>query len=400
MNYKKVWIIRFLIVDPALICVYLLSYSTKFTLYAKNFLRILLILGQIGIIVMITIADVTEEAYWAYYAGLILIILWSGFIFRFNLSETILFFITTVLFYNIVTVFFQKIALQNIHSKEFAWFLGNNFFLISASILAIVGAYYLDRYKNELLKENKKYLKAKEKAQESDRLKSAFLANLSHELRTPLNGILGFSKLLTRPNLSEEKKEKFLNTILNSGQQFLRIFDDIVEVAHIETDQLVIERQNLSVNNLLIDIYDQLKFSAANKNIDLKITKTLSLNNDIIYSDSFKLNKILFNLVENAIKFTEDGYVNFGSQLIDEQIQFFIEDSGIGIPPEFINKIFDPFSQVETGFTREFDGVGLGLTISKHFVELLNGKIWFQSERNVGTTFYFTLPLSNQIKSV
>ncbi len=395
INYKKVWIIRFLIVDPALVFVYLLSYSPSFILYAKNFLRILLIIGQVGIIIMITIADASEEAYWAYYAGLILIILWSGFIFRFKLFETILFFITTVLLYNIVAVFIQKIALQNIHSREFAWFLGNNFFLISASILAIVGAYYLERYKDELSKENEKYIKAKEKAQESDRLKSSFLANLSHELRTPLNGILGFSKLLAKPNLTEEKKEIYLNTITKSGQQFLRIFDDIMEVSHIETDQLSIVKQPLSINSLLSDIYEQLKISAESKNIDLKITKTVSLDNDVIYSDSFKLKKVLFNLVENAIKFTQKGYVNMGCQLIDEQIQFFVEDSGIGISPQFANKIFDPFSQVETGFTREFDGVGLGLTIAKQFIELLKGKIWFDSEINVGTTFYFTLPVNN-----
>jgi signal transduction histidine kinase len=393
VNYKKVWIIRFLIIDPALIFVYLLSYNHKFINRARNLLRILLILGQIGIISMVYIADVNEEAYWAYYAGLILVILWSGFIFRFKLFETILFFISTIIFYNIVAIFFQKLLCYSIHSKEFAWFLGNNFFLISASLLAIIGAYYLEKYKKEIKEENQRYIIAKEKAEKSDLLKTAFLTNMSHEIRTPLNGLMGFSKLLANDNISIEKKIAYSNNIHKSGNQLVNIIDNILEISRIQTGQINLIKSKFSINQILIELYENYNPLANKKEIELKIIQKLNDNRQFVYSDKLRLLEVLHSILDNAIKFTKNGHIYIGVEQINDFLQFSIEDTGIGIDQEALTSIFNKFVQEEIELTRNYGGIGLGLTIAKSLIELLGGKISAKSIKDKGSTFYVTLPI-------
>ncbi|WP_282125772.1 PAS domain S-box protein [Marinifilum flexuosum] len=243
-------------------------------------------------------------------------------------------------------------------------------------------------------------IKAKHKAEESDRLKSAFLANMSHEIRTPLNGILGFSSLLTSDNLKPEKKDKFINIINQNSNQLVRIINDILDFSKIEIGQLVINKTKFNVADLLNEIY-----TASLEQLNEKTKSHLQLILDLkpelseiqINSDRVRIKQILSNIVENAIKFTLEGSISFGFDIKENiGIQFFVQDTGIGIPPDMSKEIFGRFRQIEEDHTRNYGGTGLGLSISKELSKLLGGKIWFESIRNEGTIFYVLIP--NQIK--
>lgn len=246
---------------------------------------------------------------------------------------------------------------------------------------------------NEELKESNELLqKAKEKAEESDRLKSAFLANMSHEIRTPMNSILGFSQLLTKPNLTQTKQKQFTELITNSGKQLMTIIDDLIDISKIEANLMKIQENPVIINNLLSEIYLIFKEKAEKANIEFSFSKSLSDIESNIFTDNSRLRQILTNLIGNAVKFTNQGSVNFGYVLKNAEIEFFVKDTGIGISKENHDLIFDRFRQVENGFTRNYGGTGLGLAITKSLVTLLGGNIWLISEPQKGTTFHFTIP--------
>ncbi|MCD4833622.1 MAG: response regulator [Bacteroidales bacterium] len=263
------------------------------------------------------------------------------------------------------------------------------------------------RYVNSEQEQNNLILKiAKEKAEESSKLKSAFLANLSHEIRTPMNGINGFSKLLCAPNLNEENKKLYTKLIQQSSEQLLSIINDILDISKIETGQIEIRKNAISINELLSSLYKSFLVDARIKNVDLSYTKTLSDDQCIILLDENKIMRILSNLINNALKFTKEGYVEFGYLLKNNFLEFFVKDTGIGISPEDQDKIFERFRQLEFSLSRNYGGTGLGLSISKELVNLLGGEIWVNSELNklpdekaVGSVFYFTIPYE-QVKDV
>ncbi len=233
---------------------------------------------------------------------------------------------------------------------------------------------------------------AKEKAEESDRLKSAFLANMSHEVRTPMNGIIGFSGLLLKPGIKEEKRNYFANIVIDSSKQLLRIVDDILDISRIETGQVKIINEKVVVNDLLMDLFAFYKLRIENQRVSIFPYKTLNDEESTIFTDKTKLYQVFNNLLNNAFKFTDEGFVKFGYELVKDKLQFYVKDTGIGIAPELHDKIFDRFRQAEIGLNRKFGGTGLGLAISKNFVQLLGGKIWIESEEGKGSTFYFTIP--------
>jgi PAS domain S-box-containing protein len=243
---------------------------------------------------------------------------------------------------------------------------------------------------------------AKEKAEEADNLKSTFLANMSHEIRTPMNGILGFSDLLKHEETSEEERNSFIDIIHQSGKQLLNIINDILDISKIEVGQIQINEDDCSVNDMLDELKGLFKPEIKNKaNLELETHKELSDDESIVITDGVRVRQILTNLVNNAIKFTSKGYVEFGYMVVPRDnpsddilhdIQFFVKDTGIGIPDTKREIIFDPFRQSDESHTRKFGGTGLGLAISKGFVELLGGKIWHESIENAGSTFYFTIP--------
>lgn len=247
---------------------------------------------------------------------------------------------------------------------------------------------------NEVLnKTNIDLIIAKEKAEESDKLKTSFLQNMSHEIRTPLNGILGFSKLLQNENNAQDDIQEFTTLIQQSGDRLLEIVNNLLDISKIETGQITIQKKPFSIKSLLADLHDFFLPFANIKGLELNFHNSDSEEDCNIYSDDAKLSQILTNLINNAIKFTSHGSIDFGYEIKDNRIQFFVKDSGIGIPIDFHNKIFERFTQVDPSITRGYEGVGLGLAISKGLVEALGGSIWIESEINHGATFFFNIPL-------
>ena len=250
-----------------------------------------------------------------------------------------------------------------------------------------------------------KLKESKIKAEESDRLKSAFLANMSHEIRTPMNGILGFSQLLLRSDQPREKTNRFLKIIYNNSKQLLNIINDIIDISKIETGQISIYNNNTNINEICIDLLNIFESDLEKNdkhNIDLEFIPGLSNNDSFAFFDGSRLNQILANLIGNAVKFTEKGFVKFGYTITPDgkNIEFFIHDSGIGISSQKIEIIFERFKQADDRINRQFGGTGLGLTISKQLVELMGGKLWVESEPGVGSIFRFLIPYVSNIKNL
>jgi len=250
------------------------------------------------------------------------------------------------------------------------------------------------------ISERKKYeqeLKvAIEKAEESDRLKMAFLSNMSHEIRTPMNAIIGFSSLLLDPELIEKDKILFVDYINNNCESLALLINDIIDISKIEARVLEVNKRVCPVNKILNEVLSSSKEEIIrhDKN-DIKITLDTANKDEnfAIKTDSNRFKQIITNIIGNAIKFTEKGFIKFGYNYVDEDnLLFFVSDSGIGIPEEKIDIIFDRFRQIDGSHTRIYGGTGLGLTISKNLVNLLGGKIWVESIVDKGTVFYFTLP--------
>jgi len=233
---------------------------------------------------------------------------------------------------------------------------------------------------------------AKEKAEESDKLKTAFLHNVSHEIRTPMNAILGFSSLLSEPGLTEADRNQYVDIIFQSGNQLLSIINDIVDLAGIESGQIKISIKEININTVLKDLNEQYKYKTRSEHVSLHLKTTLPGNEADIMTDGTRLVQILSNLINNAFKFTKKGRIDFGYGLNDGFIEFFVKDTGIGIPAEYHSLVFERFYQVDSNVSRQYTGTGLGLSLCKAFVGLLGGSIWLNSTPGVGTAFYFTIP--------
>jgi len=249
------------------------------------------------------------------------------------------------------------------------------------------------------LKYEKELIEAKEKAEQSDRLKSAFLANMSHEIRTPMNGIIGFSGLLKNIDLNSEKQQEYIRVIEKSGDRMLNIINEIIDISKIESGLMKVHISNVNVNQCLEDNYRFFKPEAAKKNIELKLAKVLNTNEAIIKTDQDKLSGVLINLIKNAIKYTDKGSIEFGCSLNNSknELKFYVKDSGIGIPVHRQNAIFERFIQADIEDKMVRQGAGLGLTISRAYVDMLEGELWLESKENEGSTFYFTLPYKNHV---
>ncbi len=240
-------------------------------------------------------------------------------------------------------------------------------------------------------------IEAKAKAEESDRLKSAFLANISHEVRTPLNAILGFAQILYLQPITESEVINFSKIIYKRGQDLLRLFNDIIDVSLIDTKQLVVNPRVGKVAPLLYELRDT--FSASeeflSKGIEIRIGEIVPEDFEFV-TDFFRVKQVLNNLIHNSLKFTQKGFVEFGCSVQEGgKLLFYVKDTGIGIPESKKDFIFGRFQQVDTDFlARPHQGLGLGLAISNEIVRLLGGKIWFESEFGKGTTFFVTIPSS------
>lgn len=233
---------------------------------------------------------------------------------------------------------------------------------------------------------------AKEKAEESDRLQSAFLANMSHEIRTPMNGILGFLSLLNQPDLEEESKKEYLNIVNKSGQRLLDTINDIIEISKIEAGGLKVSYTEVNVEDVVKFHHDFFKLQIDEKGLTLNIVEQVTGISAHIQTDRNKLNSILTNLIKNAIKFTKEGNIELGNCIENNMLIFYIKDSGSGISPDRQEVIFERFVQADPNINRAYEGSGLGLSITKAYVDALGGKISVQSEVGKGSTFTFSIP--------
>lgn len=236
---------------------------------------------------------------------------------------------------------------------------------------------------------------AKNKAEESDRLKSSFLANMSHEIRTPMNAIIGFSELLQEEDIPYETRKQFFSHIKNSGNSLLNLINDIIDFSKIESGELKISKTVFCLNQLFDELHDtfmEIKSKKEKDNIELKISKGLSNKDSVIYTDPLRLKQILTNLIENSIKFTEKGSIHISYHLNEGNIVFAVKDTGIGISQDKQDIIFSRFRQADDSHARKYGGTGLGLSISKKLSELLMGEMWLESTEDVGSSFFMSIP--------
>ena len=241
----------------------------------------------------------------------------------------------------------------------------------------------------------KNYEEEKRKADESNKLKSYFLANISHEIRTPMNSILGFSGLLRDRSLKDEDKLHYIDIIHKSGKHLLELIDNIIDLARIEAGQVILNPKPFPLDILMRDLYDifSLQMKEVKKNVGLILKLPDGPHAGTILADEVRLRQILMNLIGNAVKFTESGSVEFGYRITDAgTLLFFISDTGIGISQENVSHIFQQFKQADDSHTRKYGGAGLGLSISKKLINLTGGDIWLETESGAGTTFFFDIP--------
>lgn len=260
------------------------------------------------------------------------------------------------------------------------------------------------RTEEELRKAETNLQEAKARAENSNLLKSVFLANMSHELRTPLNSIIGFANLLKNNSIAEIDRIKYINYINNAGETLITLINDVIDFAKIEADELKISLENVHVAELLQELYDTYKEELSikgKKEINLILNIPESLRYLFLFTDNYRLRQILSNLLTNAIKFTREGFVEFGLTTTKPGfVEFYVKDSGIGIAPDQTELIFERFAQITGKTSDSIIGTGLGLAISKKLAGLLNGVISLQSEVSKGSTFYLSLPqLKNSNKT-
>lgn len=234
----------------------------------------------------------------------------------------------------------------------------------------------------------------KEKAEESDRLKTVFLSNLSHEFRNPMNTIIGFSELINS-GLDIEKQKEYARIITRKGNYLLGLIDDIAELVKFETGQVTANKKSCDINRIAGELfleYQEVKKEMQKDYIELRLHVPAPITNEI-YTDPGRLQQVLSNLLRNAFQFTEKGFVEFGYEVRDRFIQFYVKDTGIGVPKEDQKMVFNRFRQLEDTSLRKIGGSGMGLTLSRHIISLLGGRIWLESTPNEGSTFFFSIPL-------
>ena len=239
----------------------------------------------------------------------------------------------------------------------------------------------------------KELILAKERAEQTDKLKSSFLANMSHEIRTPMNGILGFTELLKEPDLSRQQRTEFIETIQTSGERMLSTINDIIDISKIESGMVVLNMQDINLNAFINDLHYFFQPMMQKKNIDFKVNSNNGLPISIFHTDPDKLHSILTNLIKNAYKFTASGTIEFGYIVAGGTISFYVTDTGVGIQKDRQKAIFERFVQADIADSRVFEGSGLGLAITKSYTEMLNGSISLKSELGKGSSFKVSLPI-------
>ncbi len=234
---------------------------------------------------------------------------------------------------------------------------------------------------------------AKEKAEESDRLKTAFLSNMSHEVRTPMNGIIGFTNLLKAADTDSENREKYISIIQMSCNRLLNLITDLINISEIETGQITVNIVEFNVKEVIEQLYAYFRQEIERKGLELYIDFSLIENTPMLKSDKDKVETILINLIKNAIKYTQKGSIQIGVKSINNIVEFYVKDTGIGIPTKRLDAIFERFVQADIEDSMAFQGAGLGLSIAKSYAKILGGNLRVESEEETGSTFYLNLPV-------
>jgi len=402
---EQIWycaLLRLGVGFPILFAAVFLSYVKSY----KNYFLVVNIISMVIlpislIILMFTINISNFENMLYYYAGLIIQIVLIGlFIYKWRIVALI----------NILIPILYYITSISTNSTSYfsVQYFSPLFFITLTGLISTVISYIYQKVHIKMFLADKEILIQKEKAEESDRLKSAFLANMSHEIRTPMNGILGFSELLKSPNLSGEKRHKYIEIIEKSGKRMLNIINDIVDISKIEAGLMKMDIKESNVNEQIEYIYTFFKPEVEAKGMQLFFKNILPAKEATIKTDREKLFAILTNLVKNAIKYTKEGSIEFGyvlkmrgesvDQSQNDELEFYVKDTGIGIPKDRQEAIFERFIQADISDEMAMQGAGLGLSITKAYIEMLGGKIWVESEEGMGSIFYFTLPYNPEQK--
>jgi len=238
----------------------------------------------------------------------------------------------------------------------------------------------------------------KEKAEESDKLKSAFIANISHEIRTPMNGILGNLQLLQLTSL-DHQSSNFVNKAIESSNKLVVVIDSLIEIAKIETGNYKNDLTDFDLKSFIDELYYEMSTILVKENVNFIRNNKYEISNIQIQSDMTTIKKVLTNILYNAFKFTESGFIELGYKVEDKSIVCFVKDTGIGIPKEKHDLIFESFRQIETYLSRNYEGLGLGLAISKALAKKIDGTISVTSEQEKGSTFYLTIP-KNEVRNI
>lgn len=293
---------------------------------------------------------------------------------------------------DIVAAEFIRSPMEGEYSAAFAYTTG----FIVVLVVGIVLLVFNNRLRLIVTRRTKALTSALKRAEESDRLKSAFLANMSHEIRTPMNGIMGFADLLKEQNLTGDEQKRYISIIEKSGNRMLNIINDLINISRIESGQLEANYSIVNINELNEELFSFFEPESKNAGLSLSFQNGISDKEANIITDKEKLSAILSNLIKNAIKYTRNGWVKFGYKRYSGQIEYFVKDSGIGIPEGKQEAVFDRFVQADLSISSPYEGAGLGLAITKGYVDLLGGRIWLDSEHGKGTTFYFTIPYKSK----
>jgi PAS domain S-box-containing protein len=258
----------------------------------------------------------------------------------------------------------------------------------------VLGSLTISRDITKLKQVHEELIKANIQAETSSRLKSSFLANISHEIRTPLNSVVGFSNLLLSDDVTREDREQYIEHINHNSEKLLQIIGDIIDLSRLESSQIEIAYEETSLSSILNEVIEEARqmIRRNEKPIILNVNNQFGENGDLIFTDRIWLKRVLNHLMDNAVKFTLDGSIEFSYMLSNENIIFTIKDTGIGINPENLSRIFEEFHQEIDGHHRPFEGLGIGLTLAKEVVERMGGKIFVKSEKGIGSEFSFSLP--------
>jgi signal transduction histidine kinase len=239
---------------------------------------------------------------------------------------------------------------------------------------------------------------AKIRAEESDKLKTAFIANMSHEIRTPLNAITGFSGLLLRQDISPEKRKEYNDQIVKNNKILVNMIEDIIDTSRIESGSLQLHPSRIHIGHFLGQLREPVMENMARKNkpfIEI-IQDTHDHNTETIVADPVRLQQVLWHVLDNAVKFTNSGSIHFGALENHHEVIFYVEDTGIGIPEEYKEVVFEKFRQLDESSKRKYGGTGLGLYYARKITEIMGGKLWFEPGKGGGSVFYLSLPLNNQ----